>query len=1350
MSDMIRSFNELTAEHQPYAGGKGSTLAQLYQAGYPVPEGFVILPTAFDGDMLKPEAWVQVQAHLAQMSWTVRDVTFAVRSSALSEDSAQASFAGEFETVLDVHDDETIREAIRTVRRSRRSERVRAYSEAKGLDADHEIAVVVQRLVRADISGVLFTADPVTGSRANMIGNFVYGLGEKLVSGETEPHTFTLERPKGRYSGPPDLKRFARRLHKLGRRLEKELGCPQDIEWAIADRKLYLLQSRPITTLIGFNPVTGEFNDSLTGDYVWSCVNIGEAMSEVMTPYTWSVLRKAFDELNVLPGHPSAGNIGGRAYQNGTVMFSTFRALGMSVEDLTKEMAGTRDEYLEKMDQYMIPLPDATLFAVLPNAISMRKKQAEGLKNRETFLAENPGWCRAMYQRIQAMQTEDELALFAKDDFVPRAIRAFWRLMTTALHYGEYVGRLRGDLMDLVGAADADVLLSNVSSHDELLASLGPVVGLSKVFHGEMSREAYLEQWGHRGTFETEMSIPRPFEDPGWLDRQLEMFAQSPVDAEALLAARRAEFDAAWERFCRMPGIRERYPRRAKAMRRRLEQAAEAARMREAIRSELVRLTWVGRVWALRVGELTGIGDGVFFLTYDELLDLLAGKDAPVAYIPARRQTYERYKALPRYPLIIRGRFDPFQWAADPNRRSDVFDSHGLLPKITLKPPRENVILGMPGSAGRVEGTVRRLDNPEGGDKLKPGEVLVTAQTNIGWTFLFPRAAAIVTDVGAPLSHAAIVARELGIPAVVNCGDATARLRTGDRVLVDGAQGVVEILETDGARPRQVMTLGGHDPATGQWNDSLTGDFLWSNVNFGEAMPDVMPPLTWSIVFQLRFGEWRFVPGHRSVGNIGGRPYFNLSALASVFRVMGRSSQDLLEMIEGTMYTRLPKEIEIPVIPLSKRSLLSILPNLMHMQIKEKRAVRGLPAYLAANPGWCKRIQQQIKGASAKDELISLWSEEIEPHITRYFWTVLGSANHHNSYTTPLRRKLVTLVGLDDADALLSSVSGHDDLLASLGPVVGLDQVARGEMDRAAYLEQYGHRGPHECEISIPRLIEAPAQLDRQLAQFAESPMDVQALLAKQWAEFDRAWERLQIRYPRKAKSMRHRIDEAASRARIREAVRSEFARDLGVVRTFALRTGRLTDLGDDVFFLYLEELLDLLSGKDTATEHIPARKETHAGYKALPPYPTIIRGHFDPFQWASDPNRCSDIYNAHAPISPSDPVDSSNTITGFAGAAGRVEGVVRRLDDAEHGHQLRPGEILVAPTTNIGWTPIFPRAAAIVTDVGAPLSHAAIVARELGIPAVVGCGDATMRLHTGDRVRVDGGRGIVEIVREE
>ncbi len=799
MSDMTIAFEKLRPEQQPAAGGKGGTLARLYQAGYPVPEGFVILPGGFEagvpsgdelpGDRLRAEAWAEVQAHLVRLRGDDPQAAFAVRSSALAEDSARASFAGEFETILDMRTDAAVQSAIHTVRQSRHSERVQAYCQARGLDPDQEMAVVVQRLVPADVSGVLFTADPVSGSRVQMVGNYVHGLGDRLVSGEAQPQEFTLSRPRGGYAGPPELKRVARRLYKLAARLERDLGNPQDIEWAVAGDRITILQSRPITTLLGFDPASGEFNDSLTGDYVWSCVNIGEAVSVVMTPFTWSVMCRAYNEMNLAPGYNVVGNIGGRAYQNVSVMVASFRALGRNLEDLNREMGGVRDEYLESMDQYLVPLPGVTFWAVLPNALRMLQKQRQGLKNLEAFLSENPGWCRETCQRIEAAQTADELVSLA-DRFLTRTLESFWRTVATVWRSGEQVGRLRRELTELVGAADADTLLSDVSSEDELLASLGPVVGLARVARGEMSREAYLEQWGHRGLLEVEVSVPRPFEDPDWLDRQLAAYAQSPVDVEALLSAQRVRFDAAWERF------RDRYPRQVRSMRRRLEETAEAIRVREAVRSEFTRFVWVARTWTLQVGALTGIGDGVFFLTLEELLDLLAGKEAPTATIPTRQETYERYKALPPYPLIISGRFDPFQWAADPDRRSDRYDTQGRLPPV-VQAVQENVILGMPGSAGQVEGLVRRLDSPEEGDQLVPGEILVTSQTNIGWTLLFPRAAAIVTDIGAPLSHAAVVARELGIPAVVNCGSATMRLRTGDRVRVDGAQGTIEILDSE-------------------------------------------------------------------------------------------------------------------------------------------------------------------------------------------------------------------------------------------------------------------------------------------------------------------------------------------------------------------------------------------------------------------------------------------------------------------------------------------------------------------------------------------------------------------------
>jgi pyruvate,water dikinase len=159
---MVLSFKKLSKEDQGRAGGKGGSLARLYQSGFSVPDGFVILPNAFKDDELTRDAWFEARLQLERLRNGNGKTAFAVRSSALSEDSLQASFAGEFDTVLDVHTDAMVREAVETVRRSGGSERVQAYTLAKGMDTGYDVAVVVQKLVRAEISGVLFTADPVT------------------------------------------------------------------------------------------------------------------------------------------------------------------------------------------------------------------------------------------------------------------------------------------------------------------------------------------------------------------------------------------------------------------------------------------------------------------------------------------------------------------------------------------------------------------------------------------------------------------------------------------------------------------------------------------------------------------------------------------------------------------------------------------------------------------------------------------------------------------------------------------------------------------------------------------------------------------------------------------------------------------------------------------------------------------------------------------------------------------------------------------------------------------------------------------------------------------------------------
>jgi pyruvate,water dikinase len=213
----------------------------------------------------------------------------------------------------------------------------------------------------------------------------------------------------------------------------------------------------------------------------------------------------------------------------------------------------------------------------------------------------------------------------------------------------------------------------------------------------------------------------------------------------------------------------------------------------------VIRYFWVLRAYAVKAGELTALGDDIFFLEGPEIIRALKGETLGPRLIGDRRAAYQAYCSLPKYPALIRGPFNPYRWAADPQRRIDRYVPDSQAPSSYPVRPlaRAGMALsGFPGSSGIVEAPVRVLADAVDGLAFRSGEVLVTTVTNVGWTPLFPRAAAVVTDVGAPLSHAAIVARELGIPAVVGCGDATMRLKTGDRVRVDGTAGTVELLST--------------------------------------------------------------------------------------------------------------------------------------------------------------------------------------------------------------------------------------------------------------------------------------------------------------------------------------------------------------------------------------------------------------------------------------------------------------------------------------------------------------------------------------------------------------------------
>jgi lauroyl/myristoyl acyltransferase/phosphohistidine swiveling domain-containing protein len=543
-------------------------------------------------------------------------------------------------------------------------------------------------------------------------------------------------------------------------------------------------------------------------------------------------------------------------------------------------------------------------------------------------------------------------------------------------------------------------------------------------------------------------------------------------------------------------------------------------------------------------------------------------------------------------------------------------------------------------------------------------------------------------------------------------------------------------------RTPQIYTLPLANPAAREWNDSLAGDYLWTKANYGEAVPDVMTPCTWSLVQILLENLVLSYGPYHTYGNIGGCLYKNLSMEASFAAALRINQRRFARMIEES-FGRLPEGLEIPIVRLSRGYLLRLaLPVVIRSFFRMWANHRKLPAFLQAAPGRCEALRARIQATTSSEELVTLWHTDVAPFFYEACHMLETAVNSGGGAILSIRRNLQKLVGEDDTNILLTGLSTRSGPLASLGPLLDLTRLAKGKINRETFVRHFGHRGPHEMEVSIPRPGEKSNWIDKQLAGLRQAQDDATALLARQENQRKSAWNRLHQRYPRKEKSIRRKIDRWAAIARGREAARSEVIRTVWVLRSFVQRAGVLTGQGESIFFLSIDEILSVLGGDQTSLTYIPVRRAAYERYCALPPYPVLIRGRFDPFQWAANPERRSDMFDS---LRGNMPVNFA--ITGLPGAAGVVEGKVRVIATAEDGDQLQAGEILVTTVTNVGWTPLFPRAAAVVTDVGAPLSHAAIVARELGISAVVGCGDATMRLKTGDWVRVDGGKGIVEII---
>jgi pyruvate,water dikinase len=745
------------------------------------------------------------------------DLPVAVRSSATAEDLPDHSFAGQQESFLNVQGQEAVLEAVRKCWASLWSARAIGYRNQNGIAHEHiSLAVVVQELIPAEAAGIMFTANPLSGEHTQMVINAAWGLGEAIVGGQVTPDTVVVATASGtiveqqigvkevmtvrvgggtaeqpvpgdRRSAPVLDAAQIRELCALGARIQALYGAPMDVEWALAGGHFAIVQARPITTLAQRQPAPEEWNDSLKGNYLWTIGNVGEAVPDVMTPATWSLVQIFIADamgISEVGGHHLIGNIGGRFYMNVSLLATLAHAFGLGPKRFNDANEQAFGRIPESMKPPLVALGRWQIMReMLPQVVALRRRVAANQKRLPGFLATAPARCEAQRLQIEAASSPAELIELWHAELLPFFRECSRMLEAAARRDGSVIVWVRRELHKLVDEADANALLSGLHGNGGQLASLGPLLGLAQLARGTIDRATFARQWGHRSPHEFEVSIARPAEQPGWIDAQLAGLRDAPVDVDGLLERQAQAQAAAWARFER------RYPAKVARIRKRIAQAAEAFRLREGARSEVVRVFWPLRALLLRAGQLTGLGSDIFFLRIEEVLALLGGDRAALAHIPARRAAFQRYQALPPYPALIRGRFDPQHWAADPHRRTDLYDAGGQAA------PASATVSGFPGAAGVVEGYAHVIATPEQGDQLRAGEILVTTVTNVGWTPLFPRAAAVVTDVGAPLSHAAIVARELGIPAVVGCGNATMRIRTGDLLRVDGGQGTVEVVQ---------------------------------------------------------------------------------------------------------------------------------------------------------------------------------------------------------------------------------------------------------------------------------------------------------------------------------------------------------------------------------------------------------------------------------------------------------------------------------------------------------------------------------------------------------------------------
>lgn len=807
------------------AGGKGANLGELIQAGFPVPPGFVVTTAAYDafvarnglgqvifealgdatGGAIIRNAFeaspipAEIESAVVTAYRQLGAGLVAIRSSATAEDLPQAAFAGQQDTYLNIQGEAAILNAVRRCWASLWTDRAIAYRERQRVDQNTvRLAVVVQRMVAADVAGVMFTANPVTGERGEVVIDANPGLGEAIVSGLVTPDHFMLDKRTGKIKerslgrrevvvwalpgggtehaqgssliGSPTLTdQTLTEMAYMGAAIERHFGRPQDIEWTWAEGKLSIVQARPMTAL-------------------------PEAPQRVSRPA--QLMAATLSEVFAVRPYPLDEDAWLRVVF-ADVLGPMFAVVGIKLPP-REVLFHQQDGVIEQMNANATPrLTPAVLLAPV-RLLALAWRYDPGRADSDPQLAEararasalesrdfkSLSWAELLATVHEALALAFPLAGQPRRRYFPRAMLATGllagmlklvkhsdRLLTLLSGVDSATLRANHALEDLAARVRGDAVLSDVFAHTEpkqLLAALNALPE-GRSFLADL--DVFMGHYGHR-----DVTISTVLQ-PTWKDAPEQVLAI--VKGFAQSERRRENGRAAWEmardEVLAQPALR--FPPLRAAFLACLKTARYVWQVRENTHFDLTRVLPPLRRALLEMGRrLVEAGaiatpEAVFHLRLGELER--AGATWP---IPAKGG--EELRA------IVRRRSQ---------RRVELNGKPLVDPRLfrQTQPDGDALLRGTPGSPGSVEGPVRIIHDSAEFDRLREGEVLVAAFTNPSWTPLFQRACAVVVDGGSAGSHAAIVAREYGIPAVMGVVDGTQRLADGQRVRVDGTRGLV-------------------------------------------------------------------------------------------------------------------------------------------------------------------------------------------------------------------------------------------------------------------------------------------------------------------------------------------------------------------------------------------------------------------------------------------------------------------------------------------------------------------------------------------------------------------------------